>query len=225
MKLQQLPVQALLAAAFLWCVTWAQPVQAGQAQNSSADPPASKSRTTPKEKHWAGSLVDAGCMAKALGAATAPATPAASPESGVPHFMGPAGQMQGAQAPAGGGGAGTNVTPGGRDVNAPPTGYPTDTATNPQEQARIAQENRVDNAAKQCAATPATQSFELALGNGQVMQFDPDGNSKASESLKQASVEPGKKVKAKVEGTLENSTTVKVASVDIKGNGKHPAKH
>ena len=36
-------------------------------------------------------------------------------------------------------------------------------------------------------------------------------------------MEPGKKVKAKVEGTLENSTTVKVASVDIKGNGKHPA--
>jgi len=52
------------------------------------------------------------------------------------------------------------------------------------------------------------------------MQFDPEGNEKAKEALKDADVQPGKKVKAKVTGTMENKATLRGAEVDVKTKGK-----
>ena len=62
------------------------------------------------------------------------------------------------------------------------------------------------------------------MAGGEVVQFDPQGNAKASEALKEVPIETGKKVKAKVAGTMESKTTVDVASVDIRAKGKRPAK-
>jgi hypothetical protein len=47
---------------------------------------------------------------------------------------------------------------------------------------------------------------------------------KASEALKGTPVDPGKRVKARVAGTMEKSSTINVASVDIKGKGKRSSK-
>ena len=71
-----------------------------------------------------------------------------------------------------------------------------------------------------CVASPSAQALGLATSDGQVMQFDPAGNTKAKEALKGADVQPGKKVKAKVTGTMEDKTTVKVAAIDVKAKGK-----
>lgn len=67
---------------------------------------------------------------------------------------------------------------------------------------------------------PSSQALGLATSDGQVMQFDADGNEKAKEALKHADVQPGKKVKAKVTGTMEDKSTLKVAAVDVKPKGK-----
>jgi hypothetical protein len=61
----------------------------------------------------------------------------------------------------------------------------------------------------------------LEKGDGAVVQFDPAGNAKAKDAIKDANVEQGKKLKAKVTGTMENDTTVRVASVEVKAKGKH----
>jgi hypothetical protein len=87
----------------------------------------------------------------------------------------------------------------------------------PQQSAQMAKANRIDNAAKQCAASASTQTFGLAMSGGQVVQFDSSGNSKAQEALKDVEMQPGKKIKAKVTGTMENQQTVRVASVEVKG--------
>lgn len=50
-----------------------------------------------------------------------------------------------------------------------------------------------------------------------MVQFDRDGDARAAEALKGASVQPGKKVKAKVTGVMADANTVKVASVEVKG--------
>jgi hypothetical protein len=91
------------------------------------------------------------------------------------------------------------------------------------EQAQTARAEKIDNAVKQCAASPSAQTLGLATSDGQVLQFDQDGNAKAREALKSADVEPGKKIKAKVTGTMENKATVNVASIEIKGKGKRAA--
>ena len=96
----------------------------------------------------------------------------------------------------------------------------------PEEQAQMARASLVDKAVKQCTASESTQEFGLAMSDGQVMQFDPDGNTKAKEALKDAEVQSGKKIKAKVTGVsmVENNYQVlKVASVGIKGRGKRPS--
>jgi hypothetical protein len=85
------------------------------------------------------------------------------------------------------------------------------------QRARDAQVERLNNAEKQCAANASTQSLALVTSDGELMRFDADGTAKAREALKDAGApEPGKKVKAKVTGTVENNHTVKVASVDVK---------
>jgi hypothetical protein len=88
---------------------------------------------------------------------------------------------------------------------------------NPQQSAQMEKATRIDKAAKQCPASPSTQNFGLAMSGGQVVQFDSSGNSKAQEALKGIEVQPGKKIKAKVTGTMENQQTVRVASVEVKG--------
>ena len=89
--------------------------------------------------------------------------------------------------------------------------------------AQMARANKVDNEAKQCVATAATTVFGLVLADGQMVRFDDEGNAKTGEALKAVTLEPGKRVKAKVTGTLEGSDTVKVASVEIKGKRSSPA--
>lgn len=172
---------------------------------------------TEKEKHWSGNLVDATCMAKALSAgARAGASGATAGSSGatsnpaVPHFLSgdPAPQM----GPRTGG-----PYPG--QGPATPDQYPAGNNTDMSQpnSAQMAKAEKVDNAVKQCTATASTQTFGLALSDGQVMKFDGQGNVKASEAVKDTATQPGKKVKAKVTGTMEENDTVKVASLEVKG--------
>jgi len=90
----------------------------------------------------------------------------------------------------------------------------------PNEIAQMQRAAMIDNAAKQCAATPSTTSFGLALGDGQVIRFDGDGDSKASQAIKDVELEPGKAVKATINGIDRGSGSVQVASVEIKHKGK-----
>ena len=202
------------------------PARAQQTQGSSSSASsANNTKHEAKEKHWSGSLVDVGCMAKALGTDNGATGTQASPAPGVPNFAGDPVAQAGGQGPAGGPQGG--MPAGGQRTPAQGT-TPTQTGTangvSPEEQAQMARANRVDQASKQCAATEATNQFALAMSGGQVMQFDSEGNSKAKEALKGANPESGKKVKAKVTGVsmIENNNEVlKVASVDVKGKGKH----
>jgi hypothetical protein len=89
--------------------------------------------------------------------------------------------------------------------------------------AKMARANKVDSEAKQCIATVTTTVFGLVLPEGQVVKLDDEGNAKAGEALKAVTVEPGKRVKAKVTGTLQGGDRVKVASVEIKGKRSSPA--
>lgn len=176
-------------------------------------------KTNQKEKHWSGSLVDVSCMAKELSAASNAPTqqPAATAPAGVPHFAASEPSPEGGQQRPGGGGA---MGPGGGNPNTTPT---PSTATpgapdmGPTESAQMAKAARIDNAAKQCPPSSSTQMFGLSMSGGQVVQFDREGDAKAAEALKEVSVQPRKKVKAKVTGVMANTTTVKVASVEVKG--------
>jgi hypothetical protein len=76
---------------------------------------------------------------------------------------------------------------------------------------------KVNDAARVCAASPSTPAVGLATGEGQVLQFDSAGNVKAREALKNADLDPGKKIKAKVTGKLQNRSIVLVASIELKG--------
>jgi hypothetical protein len=241
MNLRQALVASSAAALLLWGAAYAQqrPSSGSAAQTPAENPPsttqypttnptttANPSVTsssaniktgTEKLKRWSGNLVDISCMAKALSNQNGNANPGA--DTGQPHFMGSsfagqAGQQPGGGMPPGGG------APGGQAPATAPT-YPSQTSANPgtspAEQAQMARAAKVDNAAKQCTASSATQDFGLAMSGGQVVQFDRDGNNKAQDALKEVEVQPGKRIKAKVTGTLENSTMVRVASVEVKG--------
>jgi len=176
-----------------------------------------------KEKHFSGALVDIGCMAKALGrkdSAPAP-SPGSSAPPGSSNFV-----ESGAQAPGGGGqspggapggpGAGVPSNPSANGASQPSVG-----GMSPEEQAQAARTQRIDNAAKQCTPSSQTQVFGLEKGDGEVVQFDSASSSKAREAIQGANVEQGKKLKAKVTGTMENDTVMRVASVEVKGKGKH----
>ena len=224
MKSKALVLIVTTWAVLLCCVAWA---QQGPATQESATTPSSakEAKNEAKEKHWSGSLVDVGCMAQALGSSNSSAGAQSTPAQGMPHFAGePTGQSAG-QGPSGGPQGG--YPPGGQrgpDQGATPTQTTSAGGVSPDEQAKLAQANRVDQAVKQCTASEATQRFALATSDGQVMQFDADGNAKAKDALKDASPVSGKKIKAKVTGTStveNNAEVIKVASVDVKGKGKH----
>jgi hypothetical protein len=195
--------------------------------SSSAD--ATEKMTNGKEKHWTGSLVDIKCMAKTLGSESqAPSSTGAS-AAPTPHFapQSPDQFQQSSQ----GGGTGANPAGSAGSPNQPSTAptYPgQDSGQNPdmsqgQSQRAAAAAQRMDAAAKQCTATPSTQSFGLALSDGKVMQLDQEGNAKASDALKSINVPPGKKIKAKVTGLAQDNNTVQVASVELKGKKVNPS--
>lgn len=219
MKLKAIAITAPLATALFCGIGEAQ-----QQTPSSSTPDAttkSAKNDSSKEKHWSGSLVDVGCMAKALASGNA-STPQVEPGAGAPHFAGEAGDPQIGQVPGGGAPGGI-----GAGQRVPEPGTPNTTPTNDaggDQRAQADQANRVDNAAKACAASSTTQNFGLAMANGQIVKFDADGQAKAQEAMKEADVQPGKKVKAKVSGFMEDKNTVKVASVDVKGKGKGKGK-
>lgn len=185
---------------------------------SSTAPP----KMSNKEKHWSGSLVDVSCMAKELSAGSkAPAQPpAVSAPQGVPHFTGEASEPQpdGGQQPSGGGGM-TGPGEGNPNTTLPPATIANQTAPemSQAEAARMAKAARIDKAAKQCPTSSATQMFGLTMSGGQVVQFDQAGDAKAAEALKEVSVQPGTKVKAKVTGVMANANMVTVESVEVKG--------
>jgi hypothetical protein len=239
-----LTVTLSAAAVLLWGSAWAQtpgqstgtperyPTTGVQNPATPADPtttetpgstyPSSSSaqKLDTKEKHWSGALVDVSCMAKELSAGNnaSPQQPAATAPAGVPHFASEVGEPpldSGQQRPGGGamgpGEGNPNTTP------TPNTATPGATDMSPADAAQMAKAARIDNAAKQCPPTSSTQTFGLSMSGGQVVQFDRDGDTKAAEALKEVSVQPGKKVRAKVTGTLANTTTVKVATIEIKG--------
>lgn len=216
MKLKDLwKITAPLACVLMWSAGWAQQ-QPGHQNPPEASERSAKSAV--KEKHWSGSLVDVGCMAKTLGTETK-GSAQTEPELVVPHLVGadpPSPQTAPLPGAPGQGGMGM-----GQRAQQP--GPPTQTSSpdmNAAEQAQLDEVNRVENAAKVCAASPLTQALGLATPDGRVMQFDQDGNGKVKEALKNADVQSGKQVKAKVTGTMEEKNTVKVAAVEVKGKGK-----
>ncbi len=163
-----------------------------------------------KEKRWSGSLVDANCMAKAMSGAAGKQGPT-QPNAGGPRSQlfgsapqNPPPQMGPGQPRQGG------ALPSGQSQEQNPDMSQAQAA----EMARVAM---VDKEAKQCAATAATTTFGLVISGGQVVKFDDEGNTKVGDALKAVTIEPGKQVKAKVTGTLEDGDTMKVASVEIKG--------
>jgi len=162
--------------------------------------------------------VDVGCMAKTLGTETK-GSAQTEPGPVVPHLAG--GEPVSPQTAPLPGAAGQGGMGMGQREQQP--GPPTPTSSpdmNAAEQAQLDEVNRVENATKACVASPLTQALGLATPDGHVMQFDQDGNGKVREALKNADVQSGKQVKAKVTGTMEDKNTVKVAAVDVKGKGK-----
>jgi len=184
-----------------------------QSQYPSSSPSSTSMQTGPagnekqpkaeKLKHWIGSLVDTGCMVKEMSSISA--SGGAGPSPNLSHWM-QAGQQ--GQRPMGPG-QGNPTGPAGQNREINPD-------LSQGQAAQMARASMIDQAAKRCTPTASTQAFGLALSDGRVVNFDGEGNAKASEALKEVSVQPGKKVKAKVAGTLEGET-VKVASVEIKG--------
>lgn len=238
MNVRQLFMAGLAGSLLFWGAAWGQqdpnPARASSPNQSQTVAPGSSATTEnssdtastakEKEKHWSGSLVDIPCMVKILknDNQNQNASPATGSSPGVPHFMGSgftgqAGQQPGAGGPPGAAGQGGATAPMGAPSQSANQGAATDSGMNPQQSAQIARATRIDEAAKQCTASPSTQTFGLAMSGGQVVQFDNSGNSKALEALKAVDVQPGKKIKAKVTGTMENQQTVRVASVEVKG--------
>jgi len=208
MKSRAITVAAALATMLFCAAGWPQQTSTGTStQNVKSDE---------KEKHLSGSLVDVGCMVKALKSAQAQ-SPQSEPVPGVPHFAGESPQAVGVpQVPAGQGG-----TPQGQgQQNTQPMNVPSTPDTSAADQARLEQEARIDNAVKSCTPTTAAQTLGLEMSGGRLVQFDPSGSAKAKEALKDADVQHGKKIKAKVTGTMEDKYTLNVASIDIKTKAK-----
>lgn len=233
MRFQQLVFTSSAAALLVWGMALAQespdgPPSAQQPTAREQVPSATPSTTenpslspsstnaengAQKEKHWSGSLVDISCMVKELSGpdSTSATTPEAGPAPETPHFTDPGSPPQsrtGGMVPSSTQGQQPSTYPG-QNSQSPDMGQP--------NAAQMAKAARIDNAAKQCTPTASTQAFGLALGGGQVVKFDAEGNNKASEALKEVDLQAGKKIKVKVTGTMADNTTVKVASVEVKG--------
>jgi hypothetical protein len=231
MKTMKVGGLLITGSVVLLLLCWGSSRQGSYAQTQSTapstdnlTPPAAKADSTvkqkgEKEKHWNGSLVDVNCMAKAMSAqAGATGANSARPSAGGPQREWLAGGS-GQASPSGQMSTGQSRQPGAL----PPGQNPDQNPDISQAQAaQMAQADKLDNEAKQCVATTATTVFGLVPAGGPMMRFDDQGNTKAGEALRAATVEPGKRVKAKVTGVLGGSDTVTVSSVEIKGK---TAKH
>ena len=217
---------SVVLSLFLCGTSWASQGSGGQAQSSTqetANPtPVAKSDSTAKhkgekEKHWSGSLVDVNCVEKAKSSG------GTEDNSVRPSATAPQRQWLGEGSGQASSQMGPSQTP--RQTGALPPGQnPTQNPDISQEQAaQMARAEKIDNESKQCAATATTTVFGLVASGGQMMKFDTEGNTKAGEALKATAIEPGKRVKAKVTGTLAASDTVNVSSVEIKGKHASPA--
>jgi hypothetical protein len=216
---------------FLWAGAWAQqapssPAEGSQnpgAQTPASQPSSSSTEKTGKPKKWSGKLVDAGCMTKALNTIASPAQQGASPAG--PHFLG--GSSEPSPLPGqhpGAGGAQQLEMPGGQPQQQPnvpigPLGQSPSMGSNDTAQMRKAA--LIDDAANKCAATESTTSFGLVLGDRRVINFGEEGDSKASQAIKDVELKPGKAAKATVKGTDQANGSVQVASVEIKGKRTH----
>ncbi len=206
----KLLVATLIVGGLLGCwggAASAQVVGAGQ-QSFAAFPPQNpapdNAKPSGKEKHWSGTLVDFGCMVKALQPAKGGVNAGPGLNAPQSNFMGgapQAGHAAGGMSGSQGSGGSSLADDSGLDQN------------------HLAQVARVDSAAKQCGPTTQTQNFGLATSEGEVLKFDAQGNSLAGDALKQT--ENGKRVKARVSGTLDSHSNLVVASIDIKSKEKH----
>lgn len=221
MTFKKLLVASSAGVFIFWGSALAQETPAPGVAASTADPdPTSTSANvdTSKEKHWSGNLVDVQCMVNMLNDKSG----AGAEESGTgaPHFMGSGlsgqvGQQPGVPTAPGG------QTPGQGQATAPSLPSEQQGAQNPNmtpaQSAEMARAERIDNAARQCPASASTQKFGLSMSGGQVVQFDNSGNTKAQDALREVAVKPGKNIKAKVTGTMQDKQVVRVASVEVKG--------
>lgn len=187
-----------------------------------------------KQKKWKGKLVDENCLAKAMN--TVSVHDLSSAGQGAPHFAN--GPLQ--PEPFFGGGAQQNQPPvvtcpgvgcGSPDAKTGPYPMrdglggamgpgPGNSNTRPDINARLHHAAMVDDAVKKCPASQTTSDFGLVLSSGQVIEFNQEGNSKASQAIKVAELSPGSPAKATVEAIEENSGSVRVTSVQIKGKRK-----
>ena len=189
-------------------------------QSQAEQQPAATNAKAKKDhlKKMSGKLVDAPCMEKGLssmqgGQHSQPsqAAPAQAPRG--EGFEGDRGEPQaGAQQPAGPGqapgGPGRQTMPGDTQPNpgqAPYPGQQAPTGPSPAERA-----------AKQCPASSSTTTFGLVLSDGKFVKLDDQGNTKASEAIKNTAMKEGKAPKAQAKGTLEGDT-IRVADIRIKG--------
>jgi hypothetical protein len=193
-----------------------------------------KQEKTEKPKRWKGKLVDANCVVKALN--TVSVHDLSSAGQGAPHFAnGPAqpepflgGAAQQGHTPVTTCPGLGCLTPAGKTGPGPMRGGlggPMGTETrNPGKRSdvktRMHRAELVQGVIKRCTASKSTSEFGLALSGGRLIQFDQDGNRKASQAIKVAELRPGKPAKATVKGIVESSGSVHVTSVQIKGERK-----
>ena len=204
------------------------PFAAGQKSS-----PAKRAKTG-KPKKWKGKLVDAKCLVKALNTVSLHDLSGAG--QGARHFANGPSQP----GPSSGGGAQQAQPPvvtcpglGCASPDAKTGPYPIrgglggvmgpgndNPGTGPDVRARMRRAALVLDAANKCPASESTSEFGLALSSGRLIEFDEEGNSKASQAVKVAELRSGKPAKATVEGIVESIGPVHVTSVEIKGKRK-----
>ena len=221
----------LLSGTLIWVQPSAgfQPPSAAGQKSSSA-----KRARSEKTKKWKGKLVDANCVVKALNTVSVHAL--SSSGQGAPHFANgpsqpapfpgvgaPQGQVPVVTCP----GLGCSTPDGKAGPYTIGGGYggtrgagPENPDTSSDLSARMRRAIFVLDAVNKCPASKSTSEFGLALSSGRVIEFDKDGNSKASQAVKVAELGSGKPAKATVKGIEESSGEVHVTAVEIKGKRK-----
>jgi len=191
-----------------------------QPQSQSEQQPAEMNGQPKKLKKISGKLVDAPCMEKGLsstqGGGTSSPSPGttAQPPQGNSFAGQSGGSPQGGQAQPGAQGQ----TPGAQGQT-PPGETPSVPGQNPypnQQGAVPSGPSPAEQQSKQCPATASTTAFGLVTGDGKFVKLDDQGNSKASEAIKTATLKEGKAPKAKIKGTMEGDM-VKVGEIQLKG--------
>jgi len=195
-----------------------------QPQSQSEQQPADTNTQPKKLKKLSGKLVDAPCMVKGLssmqgGGANSPGN-TAEPAPGATQApkgnsfagSGDPGQVAGqAQPGAQGQSPAGQAQPPGAQGPSTPAQYPSAGQQGPA----ISGPTPAERAAEQCPATASTTAFGL-ITDGKFVKLDDQGNSKATEAIKSATLKEGKAPKAKIKGTLEGDT-VRVAEIQVKG--------